>query len=288
MNRKRESSIKTRVTTSRFPYVKTIEQFDFSFQPSLNEKEIARLGSLAFIEEKGNVIFLGPPGVGKTHLAVGLGVKACMTGYRILFLTVQKLLEELTIAKREGNLLGKILTYGRLHLLFYQRLKETYSFIEQIRDIPPRRDNKAYEPLYQLFKSIKKVIDDPVLSKAVARVEERVEVFDNLRKALRIALPEGKKGLNDDGDDTDIKTIEEKVKEFRDQITTDKHLSQKDVYKKMVQQIDAYWEKLFADPIPVDTPWGRVFIQPQRTNNVLERLFRYLKRRWRKKAAPYL
>lgn len=117
VNRKQEASVKTKVTTARFPYVKTIEQFDFSFQPSLNEKEIARLGSLAFIETKGNVIFLGPPGVGKTHLAVGLGVKACMAGYRVLFLTAQKLLEELTIAKREGNLLGKILAYGRLHLL---------------------------------------------------------------------------------------------------------------------------------------------------------------------------
>jgi len=117
VKRKQEASVKTKITTARFPYVKTIEQFDFSFQPSLNEKEVARLGSLAFIEAKGNVIFLGPPGVGKTHLAVGLGVKACMAGYRVLFLTAQKLLEELTIAKREGNLMGKILAYGRLHLL---------------------------------------------------------------------------------------------------------------------------------------------------------------------------
>jgi len=122
VKRKEEASVKTKVTTARFPYVKTIEQFDFSFQPSLNEKEIARLGSLTFIETKGNVIFLGPPGVGKTHLAVGLGVKACMAGYRVLFLTVQKLLEELTIAKREGNLMGKILTYGRLHLLIIDEM----------------------------------------------------------------------------------------------------------------------------------------------------------------------
>jgi len=122
VKRKQESSIKTKVTTARFPYVKTIEQFDFSFQPSLNEKEIARLGSLAFIEAKGNAIFLGPPGVGKTHLAVGLGVKACMAGYRVLFLTVQKLLEELAIAKREGNLMGRILAYGRLHLLIIDEM----------------------------------------------------------------------------------------------------------------------------------------------------------------------
>lgn len=125
VHRKQEASVKTKVTTARFPYVKTIEQFDFSFQPSLNEKEIARLGSLAFIEAKGNVIFLGPPGVGKTHLAVGLGVKACMAGYRVLFLTVPKLLEELTIAKREGNLMGKILSYGRLHLLIIDEMGYT-------------------------------------------------------------------------------------------------------------------------------------------------------------------
>lgn len=122
VKRKQEASARTKITTSRFPYVKTIEQFDFSFQPSLNEKEIARLGSLTFIEEKGNVILLGPPGVGKTHLAVGLGVKACMAGCRVLFLTAQKLLEELTIAKRDGSLMAKILAYGKLHLLIIDEM----------------------------------------------------------------------------------------------------------------------------------------------------------------------
>lgn len=122
VKRKQEVSIRTKVTTARFPYVKTIEQFDFSFQPSLNEKEVARLGSLAFIEAKDNVIFLGPPGVGKTHLAVGLGVKACMAGYRVLFLTAQKLLEELAIARRDGSFMGKILSWGRLHLLIIDEL----------------------------------------------------------------------------------------------------------------------------------------------------------------------
>jgi len=122
VKRKQEASARTKITTSRFPYVKTIEQFDFSFQPSLNEKEIARFGSLTFIEEKGNVILLGPPGVGKTHLAVGLGVKACMAGCRVLFLTAQKLLEELTIAKRDGSLMAKILAYGKLHLLIIDEM----------------------------------------------------------------------------------------------------------------------------------------------------------------------
>lgn len=183
-----------------------------------------------------------------------------------------------------GQLRGYGFPFDLPHLLFYQRLKMIYSLIEQIRDTPLRYENKTYKPLFQLLRLIKRIMDDPTLNKSVAQIEERVRVFEDLRKALRIALPEGKNGLNDDGDTTDIKTIKEKVKEFREQIMTDSHFSEKSHYKKMIQQIDAYWEKLFADPIPVDTPNGRVVIQPQRTNNTLERFFRDFKRRNRKKS----
>ena len=169
------------------------------------------------------------------------------------------------------------------HLVFYQRLQRIYSFIEPLRHRSLHR-NKSYRPLFQLFRLIHRVMEDPTLSKSVAQMKERVEVFEKLRRALRIALPEGKKGLNDDGEDTEIKTIKEKVEAFREQLRTDNHFSGKDPYKKMLRQIDTYWEKLFADPIAVDTPKGRVFIQPQRTNNILERFFRDFKRRNRKKS----
>ena len=108
-------------------------------------------------------------------------------------------------------------------------------------------------------------------------------VFDKLREALRIALPEGKDGLNDDGLDDDISTIESAVKAFRHQVMSDDKLTANNDYLKMVAQIDKYWEKLFADPISVQTPWGPVEITPQRTNNILERFFRDLKRNGRKK-----
>jgi hypothetical protein len=183
-----------------------------------------------------------------------------------------------------GKLKGYGFPFDHPHLLFYQRLKMIYSVIEQIRDTPLRYDNRTYKPLFQLFRLIKKIMDDQTLSKAVAQMQERAKVFEDLRKALRIALPEGKKGLNDDGEEAEIKTIEEKVKQFRERIATDKRFSEKEHYKKMIQQIDLYWEKLFADPIAVDTPKGRAFIQPQRTNNTLERFFRDLKRRNRKKS----
>ncbi len=93
-----------------------------AFQPSLREKEIIALSSLDFIEKKENVIFLGPPGVGKTHLSVALGIKACMAKYRVAFITAQKLLEELMLSARDGSLADKLLGYSRLNLLVIDEL----------------------------------------------------------------------------------------------------------------------------------------------------------------------
>ena len=113
-------------------------------------------------------------------------------------------------------------------------------------------------------------------------MEAKVKVFDNLREAMRIALPEGNNGLNDDGDETDINTIEKEVGEFRDWLVSKE--SRKETYLKMIEQMDKYWEKLFADPLVVNTPEGQIIIVPQRTNNILERFFRGEKRRGRKKS----
>lgn len=171
--------------------------------------------------------------------------------------------------------------FDRPHLLFYHRLKEIHVLIDRIRQTHLRHE-RTHRPLHRLFRTIKRVIDDAVLKKAVAQLDDKAKVFDNLRQALRIALPDGNNGLNDDGDGTDIRTIEARVKRFKEQIAAG-NTSEKHGYEKMIQQIDTYWEKLFADPIAVDTPHGKVFIQPQRTNNILERLFRDLKKRSRKR-----
>lgn len=98
---------------------------------------------------------------------------------------------------------------------------------------------------------------------------------------MRIALPEGKDGINDDGDSADMKTIKEKVTAFRKWLPRNKHREK--TYAGMISQIDNYWEKLFADPISIETPQAIVTVQPQRTNNILERFFRDEKRRGRKK-----
>ena len=156
------------------------------------------------------------------------------------------------------------------HLIFYQRLKV-------LRDIV---DNKLISTrmLSKLWGPLTKIVEDQQLKNAAAQMQKKVPTFKKLREALRIAVPNSNQGLNDDGQEADIKSIEEKVKRFRKEIMPDKD------YSKMTEQIDKYWDKLFADPITVNTPTGQLNIQPQRTNNVLERFFRDLKRRNRKRS----
>lgn len=96
--------IETRLRQSRFPWIKTLEQFDFDFQPSLDRRQVRELAGLSFVERSHNVVVLGPPGVGKTHLAVSLGVKAVEAGFSVLFLTLETLMTRLVKAKHENRL----------------------------------------------------------------------------------------------------------------------------------------------------------------------------------------
>lgn len=99
-----QRGIETRLRQARFPWTKTIEQFDFDFQPSLDRRQVRELSGLSFVERAHNVIVLGPPGVGKTHLAIALGVKAVEAGYSVLFLTLETLMTRLTKALHENRL----------------------------------------------------------------------------------------------------------------------------------------------------------------------------------------
>ena len=82
---KRERTTTTNLKLAKFPYLKTLDSFDFDFQPSANKRKINELKTLAFVERSENIVFLGPPGVGKTHLAVGLAVEAVRKGYTAYF-----------------------------------------------------------------------------------------------------------------------------------------------------------------------------------------------------------
>jgi DNA replication protein DnaC len=93
-----------RITMARFPFQKTLESFDFKFQPSVDLKLVRELATGRYIQSGDNVLLLGPPCVGKTHLAVALGMKACEQGVRTLFITATALITTLGKALAEGRL----------------------------------------------------------------------------------------------------------------------------------------------------------------------------------------
>ena len=96
--------LQTAMRASRLPAVKTLDQFDFAFQPSIKREQIESLHELGFLDRGENVIYLGPPGVGKTHLAISLAIAAAQSGRRVYYGTLAGLIESLTEAKAAGNL----------------------------------------------------------------------------------------------------------------------------------------------------------------------------------------
>jgi len=114
--------IAMRTSLARFPFVKTLEAFDFSYQPALDKKQLQALATCRFVETGENIILLGPPGVGKTHLAVGLGLKAIQQGYRVLFTTAAALISTLSRAASEGRLEDKLKVYTVPRLLILDEL----------------------------------------------------------------------------------------------------------------------------------------------------------------------
>jgi DNA replication protein DnaC len=106
-----------RIRAARFPARKSIEEFDFDHARGLRRDIIAHLSTLDFVAGKENVVFLGPPGTGKTHLAIGLGIRACQAGHRTLFATASEWVARLADAHTAGRLQTELVRLGRYPLL---------------------------------------------------------------------------------------------------------------------------------------------------------------------------
>ena len=119
---KRSQNIAMRTAMARFPFVKPLETFDFAYQPSIDKKQVLSLANCHFIEHGDNILVLGPPGVGKSHLAVSLGLKAIEAGYRVLFTTAAHLIASLTKAHAEGKLDDKLKVYTAPRLLIIDEI----------------------------------------------------------------------------------------------------------------------------------------------------------------------
>jgi DNA replication protein DnaC len=106
-----------RIRAARFPARKSLEEFDFDHARGLKRDLIAHLGTLDFVTAKENVVFLGPPGTGKTHLAIGLAIRACQAGHRVLFATAADWVALLADAHHAGKLQAELIRLGRYPLL---------------------------------------------------------------------------------------------------------------------------------------------------------------------------
>lgn len=119
---KTDRSVNARIARARFPWLRTLEEFDFGFQPSLPAARVRELANLAFIDQAANVMLVGGPGVGKTHLAVALGLRACQARRSVLFAHAPKLLDQL-VAADVSHTLGKLLDQlRRLDILIVDEL----------------------------------------------------------------------------------------------------------------------------------------------------------------------
>ena len=111
VNARRERYLTTRTKLAHLSFQRSIEQFDFDFQPSVDERQVKELANLAFVAEATNILLLGPPGVGKTHLAVALALKAIGHGYGAYFVRAYDLMEDLRKAQAEQNLGRRMRVY---------------------------------------------------------------------------------------------------------------------------------------------------------------------------------
>jgi DNA replication protein DnaC len=122
LTHRRDRGAELRLKLAHFPFKKTLEQFDFGFQPSLDQRQVEELASLGFMREAVNLLLLGPCGVGKTHLAVAIGLKACLAGASVYFISAAELGRRLLGSLADDTLEEKLFSLAKPSLLIIDEM----------------------------------------------------------------------------------------------------------------------------------------------------------------------
>jgi hypothetical protein len=177
--------------------------------------------------------------------------------------------------KHQGG--GYGLPFDRPHVEFLQRLRLVHAQLDSIKDLDLEHASRPFKPLHKLRGLLRPAATDPVLKRELVVSERKTRIFDELRHAMAIAPPQPPEGLNSAGANEPISTIRARVTRFCARHASDPHC------QGLIAQIHKYGQKVFADPITVKTATGEITIQPQRTNNLMERRFRATRRDHRRR-----
>ena len=182
---------------------------------------------------------------------------------------------------QEGH--GYGFPFDRPLLALTRRAQEVYAQLQSLIALCPSEDWRRNVPFHHLRQDLQECVNDRPLGHTLNRLENHSQLFDQLRQALHLAPITGQQGLNHDGEVIEMNILQREVESFTEQVRARPDYSTTPALQKMLEQIEHYGPKLFAAPLVVSTPQGTRMIQPQRTNNLMERFFRDFKRRCRHK-----
>lgn len=197
---RKEKALQSRIKRAEFPEIKTLEGFDWKFNPKINQKKIEDLATLNFVKQNQIALFLGEPGVGKTHIAISMGVKAVRSGYRVYATSIKKLCTAIMIAKKRNNLdslFKKILSSNLWIIDDWGVVSMSRDVAEEIFDLFDRRkysssliltSNRDVKEWGELF-------PDPIIANAtIDRMFENAEILlfrgKSYRLGKKIEIPE--------------------------------------------------------------------------------------------------
>ena len=183
LNNRDENRVVLNMKRAGFPMIKQLEEFDFTFQTTITKKQITRLLDFTFIDNRESIVFIGPPGVGKTHLAIAVGLKSVDAGYKVLFSTALELIESLDLAELRGELKKKINAISKFDVVIIDELgylplnqKSVFNFFQLVNSLYEYRSiilttNKDFTSWGDFF------INDNVAVPIVDRIIHHSHIF---------------------------------------------------------------------------------------------------------------